>query len=274
MIVDAFLYFNEKELAELRIKYLDKIVDFFVVVESNITHQGKSKSWNFEKLLESDLRDYKHKIKYYKLQLDVNNLPNQDSWIVAGVKGGVSWKIENIQRNYIQEAFKNFSSEDIIIISDVDEIPSKTIIQFIKNCDFNKIAPIALEQFLFHLNCNFVKVESWRGSIISTVEICKRHTMQHLRNNRNKISHFIRSGWSFSSFGGVEKVREKFEAFAHKEYNNENYKSVDHIKKCIETGSDLFNRNVRSQRVDKNFFPKDLLLLMEENAKFFFGDKV
>ena len=46
MIVDAFLYFNEKELAELRIKYLDKIVDFFVVVESNITHQGKNKSWN------------------------------------------------------------------------------------------------------------------------------------------------------------------------------------------------------------------------------------
>ena len=43
MLIDSFLFFNETELAELRIKYLEKIVDYFVVVEADITHQGKKK---------------------------------------------------------------------------------------------------------------------------------------------------------------------------------------------------------------------------------------
>ena len=49
MIIDSFLFFNEAELTELRIKYLDEIVDCFVVVEANITHQGKKKERNFPK---------------------------------------------------------------------------------------------------------------------------------------------------------------------------------------------------------------------------------
>ena len=50
MLIDSFLFFNETELTELRIKYLEKIVDYFVVVEANITHQGKHKDWNFPKI--------------------------------------------------------------------------------------------------------------------------------------------------------------------------------------------------------------------------------
>ena len=49
MLIDSFLFFNETEITELRIKYLDKVVDMFVVVEANITHQGKKKEWNFQK---------------------------------------------------------------------------------------------------------------------------------------------------------------------------------------------------------------------------------
>ena len=46
MLIDSFLFFNETELAELRIKYLNNIVDYFVIVEADITHQGKKKDWN------------------------------------------------------------------------------------------------------------------------------------------------------------------------------------------------------------------------------------
>ena len=45
----------------------------------------------------------------------------------------------------------------------------------------------------------------------------------------------------------------------------------EHLKKCIQTGGDLFNRKVKKRRVDKNFFPKDLLKLMEENSDFYFN---
>ena len=47
MLIDSFLFFNETELVELRIKYLNKIVDYFVIVEANITHQGKKKGLEF-----------------------------------------------------------------------------------------------------------------------------------------------------------------------------------------------------------------------------------
>ena len=56
MLIDAFTYFNEKELVELRLKYLDPIVDYFVVVESNVTFTGKSKKWNFPDLLNNSLK--------------------------------------------------------------------------------------------------------------------------------------------------------------------------------------------------------------------------
>ena len=168
-------------------------------------------------------------------------------------------------------ACKKFSSENILIISDVDEIPSKQKLEFIKSCDFKKIAPVALEQNLFHIDCNFLSLESWRGSIVTTMQICNAFSPHKFRRARNRISHFTDAGWSFSSFGGPKKVREKLEAFCHEEYNKEKYKDEAHVEKCIETGSDLFGRKVEKKKVDKNFFPKDLLKLMEENPTFYFS---
>ena len=49
MLIDAFLFFNETELTELRIKYLNKVVDYFVVIEADTTHQGKKKGMEFSK---------------------------------------------------------------------------------------------------------------------------------------------------------------------------------------------------------------------------------
>ena len=47
MIIDAFTFFNEKELVQLRIKYLNDLVDYFVIVEANTTHAGKKKKLEF-----------------------------------------------------------------------------------------------------------------------------------------------------------------------------------------------------------------------------------
>ena len=69
-----------------------------------------------------------------------------------------------------------------------------------------------------------------------------------------------------------DKVKEKFESFAHEEYNKEKYKNEKHIKECIETGEDLFGRKIKKKKkIEKNFFPRDLLKLMEQNPKFYFG---
>ena len=271
MLIDAFQFFNEKELVELRIKYLGEIVDFFVVVEANITHQGKKKEWNFPNILKNNLQTFSNKIEYHQLVIDPEKLKNEESWIIDDVKGNDAHKIDNFQRNYIKTACRKFSDEDILIISDVDEIPSKQKIEFILSSDFKKIAPVALEQHLFHIDCNHLRLESWRGSIVTTMKICNAYSPHRLRRSRYRISHFYDSGWSFSSFGGPIKIREKFEAFAHTEYNNNKFKSDQHIANCQKTGSDLFFRDVKSKKVDRNFFPKDLLKLMEKNPKFYFG---
>ena len=271
MLIDAFTYFNEKELVELRLKYLNPIVDYFVVIESNITFTGKEKKWNFPEVLKGRLKEFSHKIKYHQLNINLEEIKNEESWIIDGVKGDDFWRIENFQRNYIKTACKKFSDDDILIISDLDEIPSIKKLNFILSSDFKKIAPVALEQYLFHLDCNFLRLESWRGSIVATMEICNKFSPQKFRTLRNKISYFTDSGWSFSSFGGYERVKQKIESYAHSEHNNDKFKNREHIINCQKTGADLFHRKVKSKKVDKNFFPKDLLKLMEENPIFYFG---
>ena len=274
MIIDAFTFFNEKELIELRIKYLNDFVDYFVIVEADVTYTGKKKNWNFPDILNNKLKKFSHKIKYYKMIVDLEKAEREKhpNYIPLGGTYGRSWKIENMQRNYIKEACKDFAAKDIIIISDLDEIPSKEKIKFIKSCDFQFISPVAFEHFLFHLDCNHLNLEKWIGSIAVTKEIFDKSKPQELRNNRYKISQFVRSGWSFSSFGGLNRVKTKFEAFAHEEYNKEEFKNDEHLIKCMEDGEDLFKRKTKKQKVKRDFFPKDLLKIMEENPKFYFGN--
>ena len=116
MLIDSFLFFNETELVELRIKYLNKIVDYFVIVEADITHQGKKKDWNFPKILEKNLKEFSSKIQYHQLNIVPEKIKNEESWIIDDIKGDDAWRIENFQRNYIKKACKKFSNEDILII--------------------------------------------------------------------------------------------------------------------------------------------------------------
>ena len=119
-------------------------------------------------------------------------------------------------------------------------------------------------------NCNYLDLEEWIGSVAITSQLIEKYEPQTFRDYKNRISHFSDAGWSFSSFGGEKRIREKLEAFGHVELNKEEYKNTEHFKRCIETGEDLFNRKVNKKRVNKNFFPNDLLKLMEENLNFYF----
>lgn len=272
MIIDAFTFLNEKELVELRIKYLNDIIDCFLIVEADFTHTGKEKKWNFPKILKNSLKEFSNKIQYHQMKVDLEKAEAEKNPNYVGKTLGRSWRVETMQRNYLKEAYKKFSSSgDSIIISDLDEIPSKDKISFIKSCDFKAIAPVAFGQALFHLNCNYLDLEQWIGSVAITKQLIDKYEPQVFRDYKNRISRFTDAGWSFSSFGGVKRIREKLEAFCHEEYNKEKYKDEAHLKKCTETGLDLFDRKVNKKKVDKNFFPKELLKLMEENPAFYFS---
>ena len=274
MIVDAFIFFNEKELVELRVKYLNDIVDCFLIIEADVTHTGKEKKWNFPEILNTSLKEFSNKIHYHQMKVDLKKAEAEKSPNYKGGTWGRSWRVDTMQRNFLKEAYNKLPpADDIIIISDIDEIPSKDKISFIKSCDLKVIAPVTFNHALFHLDCNYLTLERWLGSIVITRELMDKYEPQIFRDLRNRISHFNDAGWSFTSFGGAKKVKEKLESFCHEEYNKEKYKNEAHINKCIETGSDLFYREVNKKKVDKSFFPKDLLKLMEENPTFYFSSK-
>ena len=271
MIIDSFNYFNEEEILDLRLNYLSDLVDKFLIVEANITHQGKKKGWNLEKLLKDKFSKFSEKIIYYKKEINLAEVDKEIGW--GGERNGMlSWKIENFQRNSITDKINQFDENSIILISDLDEIPSRESIKFIKGCDFQFIQPLVFDQKLFQLNCNYLTLQKWLGTIAVYNKVLKTYSPQFLRMNNKKFSIIANSGWSFSSFGGIERIIEKFSAFAHSEYNNDEFKDKNHILNCISSGEDIFKRNSKKKKIDKNFFPKKLLDLLNKDRKFYFSE--
>ena len=103
-------------------------------------------------------------------------------------------------------------------------MPSKSKLSFIKSCDFRVVAPVAFEQASFHLDCKFLELERWVGSIVVTKELIDKYEPQIFRDLRKRISRFTDAGWSFSSFGGIKRIREKIESFVMRNIINKNIK--------------------------------------------------
>ena len=111
-IFDCFQYFNEDHIADLRFNILNNFVDKFVVVESTVNHQGKPKKLHFDIKL---YNKFKSKINY----IVVDDTPEN---IKRPHEGGESL-VEQHQRNSIMRGLKTAQDNDLIILSDVDEIP-------------------------------------------------------------------------------------------------------------------------------------------------------
>lgn len=117
-IFDCFTFYNEIELLKIRLEILNPYVDKFVIVELNKTHRGIDKDLNFKKHINEFLK-YMDKIIYI--------VPDK----VPDYKGEGDWTIENFQRNSIMLGLKECQPDDIIMISDLDEIPNP---QIFKDC--------------------------------------------------------------------------------------------------------------------------------------------
>ena len=111
-IFDCFQFFNEEHIAEIRFNILNEFVDTFVIVESTVDHQGKKKQLRFDK---NKYQKFKNKINY----IVVDDTPEN---IKKPHRGGESL-VEQHQRNSIMKGLRKANDDDLIIISDVDEIP-------------------------------------------------------------------------------------------------------------------------------------------------------
>jgi beta-1,4-mannosyl-glycoprotein beta-1,4-N-acetylglucosaminyltransferase len=144
-IFDCFIYFDEDLILDLRLRELNKYIDKFIIVESGEDHQGNLKKKNFNI---NNFYEFKNKIDYYYIEKFPEFIKEP-------------WKRENYQRNYLINGLKDAQPDDLIIISDVDEIPNLNF--FIKENNFNNY--YVFEQKMFYYKLNLLsKTTSFKGN--------------------------------------------------------------------------------------------------------------
>ena len=146
-IYDCFSYWDEDLLLDLRLNVLNNFIDYFVIVEGNKTWQNNFKKLRFDI---NKFSKFKKKIIY----IPVTDMPDGDNPYLR----------ENFQRNCISRGLKNSSKDDLIIISDLDEIPNPEAINDFK-VDM-KYAVFKQKHFYYKINLQSQKNPFWFGSRI------------------------------------------------------------------------------------------------------------
>ena len=228
-IFDCFMYFDEEMILDLRLNILNKYVDYFVIVESTFTHRGEKRELKFN---QNKFEQFKDKIIYLIYDQVPENIEDINTKDTEKEKSG---KLimnavfrENGQRNFIEKGLKSAESEDIILISDVDEIPN------LNDLDFNQINQ---KIFLFEQDMLYYKFNlklpnlSWKGSRGCRKKYFKNP--QWLRNIKDRKYPFYRldtffsekkfinckiiknGGWHFTNIKTAEEIKHKLKSYLH-----------------------------------------------------------
>ena len=266
MIYDCFSYWDEDLLLDLRLNTLNNYVDYFVIVEGNKTWQNNSKKLRFDI---NKFQKFKKKIIY----VAVEDMPDgQDPYLR-----------ENFQRNSIMRGLSQSSENDLILISDLDEIPDPKKIKY-----FDKKMRYAVFQqkhFYYKFNLQSQMHPLWLGSRICIKKYLK--SPQWLRDLKFKKRPFWRldkrylnniienGGWHFCNLKSPEDLLYKYknlyetnDPFHFKEKIEEKYLNIEEISKRVATGEDIIGRNDRFNKIIlDNSFPDYLI-----KNKFLFKD--
>jgi beta-1,4-mannosyl-glycoprotein beta-1,4-N-acetylglucosaminyltransferase len=251
-IYDCFPFFNELELLEIRLNTLYNMVDYFVISECTHTFTGKEKELYFKNNF-SKFNKFKDKIIYSI----VDDSPPEYSTAAR----------EIFQKNSILNPLKECNDEDIIMISDIDEIPNPKILSnVIKNVTKDNLQILMQNFYYYYLN-NYIEEDyfgntSWHGTRVSSFWLFKQLNVNNIRNQQltgiNPIK-ILNGGWHFSFLGGKEKIIEKLNAYAHQEYNTDKVRSnIENNMECLD--QDLFFRKMKAKTVNIDDSYPDYLL--------------
>ena len=245
-IFDCFQYFNEDHIADLRFNILNEFVDFFVIAESTVNHQGQSRKLHF------DLNKYK-KFKNKIIYIAVDDTPEN---IKKPHTGGESL-VEQHQRNSIRKGLKGCQDNDLVILSDVDEIPDLNKLNMF---DKNKYGVFSQKMFMYKLNLLNLDENKWHGSRICLKKNLK--SPQWLRNLKFKMYPFWRidkpknlqiihnGGWHFAYMQSPENISKKIKSFAHGEFNVKEFSDEEKIQVKIKSNEDIFGRGYKIKKIE------------------------
>ena len=249
-IYDCFQYFNEDHVLDLRLNILNEKVDYFVISESTKNHQGKEKKLNFNI---NNFSKFKHKIRYivadYKKKIDFSNHIGGESLV------------EQHQRNSLSEGLEGASDNDLIILSDSDEIPDLTKLNLIKKS--SKFIAFSQMMFMYKLNLQNLNESNWIGSKMSLKK--NFPAPQKLRNLKFKEYPFwrfdkidqqlIKGGWHFSFLSSPLDIAKKIKSYSHGEFNREESTDEKKIEEKIANNKDIFGRDLELKKIniDENY---------------------
>ena len=260
-IFDCFMYFDEDLILDVRLNYLDKFVDQFVIVESVYSHNGEKRKPQFDI---KKFKKFENKITYLLVdhqEKDFFSIKDTDtSNEIAGKKVMNALKRENYQRNFLINGLIEATDEDWIIISDLDEIPNLEM-NNLKECE-NKI--VFFKQIMIYYKLNLYLAEfPWIGS-----KACKKSVLkspQWLRNIKDRnypwwrldtffsktkysnINIFENGGWHFSYIKSPEGIERKLKSYLHHAEYEMNPIDKEKISKLIEEKKAVYNLKVDSK---------------------------
>ena len=257
-IYDCFSFWYEDLLLDIRLNILNDYVDYFVIVEGNKTWQNNFKKLKFDV---DKFSKFKNKIIY----IPVEDLPDGDNPYLR----------ENFQRNCILRGLNNAKKDDLIIISDLDEIPNPESFEKFKK----KMRYAVFEQkhFYYKLNLQSTKNPYWYGTRMCLKKFLK--SPQWLRElkfkkrpwwrlDKFRLNNIIKEGgWHFCNLKTPKELLYKYknlcetkDDYIFHEKIDEKYLEIEAIVKNISNREDLIGRNEKYiiKNLD-NSFPKYIL---------------
>jgi beta-1,4-mannosyl-glycoprotein beta-1,4-N-acetylglucosaminyltransferase len=277
MIYDCFTFFNELELLELRLHELAGVVDRFVLVEATKTHSNRSKPLYYQEN-RARFGEFHHQI----IHIIVDDLPDANN----------PWVLENYQRNCIARGLSHCRPDDLVLVSDLDEIPRATTVAKVsremrfRDDFFSKGVHTALNSRLAHnifhrrglrrtlrnhhpfvlkfrqplyryfLNCQSVQPPFTQGTRM--LHFRDFSCAEEMRHSGCKIVE--NGGWHFSFMGGAERIQAKLAAYAHQERNLPEYADPRVINELINRGAPLAGLDCQLRFVPlDDSFPRHLL---------------
>ena len=276
MIYDCFTFYNEVELLILRLELLHKKIDKFIIVEASKTFTGIPKPYNLEQNWDR-LKKFHHKILYIK----IDDFPSMEN----------PWICENYQRNMISCGLNDCKDHDLIMISDLDEIPDS---QKIPKSVPDGIVKCFLQDNYYYFANNYISRNIvWEGGtkilnyktfsqnllsekyvkyneITFPQSLNAGNTPMKIRLYRN-LDYIRDGGWHFGWLGGVDFIMNKLQSFSHQEHNNQYINNREYITNCLATGKDLLDARNKCYVIDRSNFPEDIIRLMP--PQFFLDSK-
>ena len=257
-VYDCFMYCDEDTVVDIRLNCLDAYVDKFVIVESKFTHSGKKRNLLFDI---NQFKRFKDKIIYLALDDEprgIETIYDKDGKDLKSFKYiENALKRENYQRNYISKGLSDADAEDIIMVSDADEIPNlgKLDLKKIKN----KLIFFQQKMFYYKLNL-YIDSFNWFGT-----KACRKKDLispQWLRNIKDRAYplwridtlfsklkyqniYFVNDGgWHFSNIKNAKAIQEKLRSYLHHIEFDEEPLSVEKIDKIMKEKKTIYDLKV------------------------------